>query len=117
MMKDIIRALEKNSDRLEAIKRKIGKEEVLAGLAEEAAELSQAALKYRRALNGINPTPVTCIVADENLQEELADTLLNAILAGVDTATVAENLYKKINRWCDRLEVDNEKRVRLFQED
>ena len=105
-MKDIIRALEKNSDRLEAIKRKIGKEEVLAGLAEEAAELSQAALKYRRALNGVNPTPVPCIIADENLQEELADTLLNAILAGVDTATVAETLYKKINRWCNRLEID-----------
>ena len=105
-MNDVIRALEKNADRLEKIKKKIGKEEVLAGLAEESAELAQAALKYRRALNGINPTPVPCIIADENLQEELADTLLNAILAGVDTGAVAENLYKKINRWCERLGVD-----------
>lgn len=106
MTKDILRALEKNSDKLDAIKKKIGEEEILAGLAEEAAELSQAALKYRRALNGINPTPVDILTASENLQEEMADALLNAILVGVDSGTVAEVLYKKINRWCDRLGVD-----------
>lgn len=31
--------------------------EVLAQLAEEVAELAQAALKLRRALDGTNPTP------------------------------------------------------------
>jgi len=105
-MKDVIRVLEKNADQLNKIKKKIGKEEVLAGLAEESSELTQAALKYRRALSGINPTPVPCVVADENLQEELADTLLNAVLAGVDYVEIAEVLYKKINRWCDRLGVE-----------
>ena len=106
MTKDIVRALEKNADKLDAIKKKIGKEEILAGLAEETAELSQAALKYRRALNGVNPTPIDILTADEHLQEEMADALLNAVLAGVDTCAVAEILYKKINRWCDRLGVD-----------
>jgi hypothetical protein len=31
--------------------------ELLAGVAEEAAELAQAALKLRRAYDGTNPTP------------------------------------------------------------
>lgn len=105
-MKDIIRALEKNADRLERIKKKIGLEEVLAGLAEESAELSHAALKYRRALNGVNYTPVSCKDADDNLQEEIADTLLNAALAGIDYSKVVATLYVKINRWADRLGVD-----------
>ena len=34
------------------------KTEILAQLAEEAAELAQAALKLRRSLDGTNPTPV-----------------------------------------------------------
>ena len=105
-MNDVIKALEKNADRLEKIKKKIGKEEILAGLAEESSELAQAALKYRRALSGGNPTPVPCVVADENLQEELADTLLNAVLAGVDYVEIANVLDRKINRWCDRLGVE-----------
>ena len=43
----------------EKIKQHIPQDELLAQLAEECAELSQAALKLRRALTGINPTPVT----------------------------------------------------------
>lgn len=35
----------------------LGESELLAQLAEEAAELAQAALKLRRALDGSNPTP------------------------------------------------------------
>lgn len=105
-MLKVIKAIDKNSERLEKIKRQIGKEEVLAQLAEESSELSQAALKYRRALSGVNPTPVSCIDADENLQEEFADTLLNAMMAGVDSGAVAEVIYKKVNRWCERLGVE-----------
>lgn len=40
----------------EKIKQHIPQDELLAQLAEECAELSQAALKLRRALTGINPT-------------------------------------------------------------
>ena len=105
-MNDIIKALEKNKDRLQTIQKELGKEELLCGLAEESAELSQAASKYARAIRGKNPTPVTCLECDERLQEEMADALLNAVLAGVDSCAVAEILYKKINRWCERLGVD-----------
>ena len=34
--------------------------ELLCGLAEEASELSQAALKLRRAIDNKNPTTKTC---------------------------------------------------------
>jgi len=105
-MKDIIKAIEKNKDRLQTIQKELGKEELLCGLAEESAELSQAASKYARAIRGKNPTPVTCLECDERLQEEIADALLNVVLVGVDTGEIAEVLYKKINRWCDRLGVD-----------
>ena len=44
--------------------------ERLAQLAEEAAELAQAALKLRRAIDGTNPTPKTIAEARENLIEE-----------------------------------------------
>ena len=49
--------------------------EILAQLAEEAAELAQAALKLRRVLDGTNPTPVTETEARRNLVEECADVL------------------------------------------
>lgn len=58
----------------------LGKTEVLAQLAEEAAEVAQAALKLRRVLDGKNPTPVTECDALDNLVEELADV---ALCAGV----------------------------------
>lgn len=51
-------------------------EELLAGLAEEFAEGSQAALKLRRVLDGSNPTPKTLSECGDNLQEEFADVLL-----------------------------------------
>ena len=57
----------------EKIKQHIPQDELLAQLAEECAELSQAALKLRRALTGINPTPVTAEEARKNLVEETAD--------------------------------------------
>ena len=53
----------------EKIKRHLPEEELLLQLAEECAELSQAALKLRRALTGINPTPITEDEARENLQQ------------------------------------------------
>lgn len=105
-MKEIIRALEKNADRLEKIKKKIGKEEILAGLAEESCELGQAALKLRRALDGLNPTDKPVIDADEDLQEEIADVLLYAWMCNIDTGLVAETIYKKSRRWCNRMKID-----------
>ena len=52
---------------------KIGKAAMLEQLAEEAAELSQAALKLARVLRGENPTSVTRKEARKHLMEEYTD--------------------------------------------
>lgn len=52
------------------------KTEILSQLAEEASELSQAALKLRRALDGNNPTPKSVEECEQNFVEEYADVLL-----------------------------------------
>ena len=50
--------------------------ELLAGLAEECSELSQAALKLRRAYDGTNPTTTSKELAYEHFCEEIADVQL-----------------------------------------
>ena len=51
-------------------------QDLYAQLAEESAELSQAALKCIRAQGfSQNPTPVSCEDAMKNLQEEINDVL------------------------------------------
>ena len=44
---------------LEYIAENLSEEDILCQLAEEAAELAQAALKLRRAITGTNPTPAS----------------------------------------------------------
>ena len=105
-MEKVIKALETNSGRLQKIRDLLGKEEMLAGLAEESAELGQAALKLRRALDGLNPTDKPAIDADEDLQEEIADVLLYAWMCNIDTGLVAETIYKKSRRWYSRMKID-----------
>lgn len=78
------------------------REEILAQLAEEAAELAQAALKLRRALDGTNPTPVSEAEAGAALIEELSDVALCCKLL-----QIRPNYYtmqNKRNRWGKRLE-------------
>lgn len=60
---------------LEYIAASLSEEDILCQIAEEAAELAQAALKLRRAITGTNPTPVTQEEAIDNLIEEYADTI------------------------------------------
>ena len=60
----------------------IGYDEVLAQLAEETAELSQAALKLRRAITLINPTPRTVQECTAAMNEEIADVRLCLDLLG-----------------------------------
>lgn len=85
-------------------------EELLAGLAEEAAELAKAALKFRRAITQKNPTPVTVDKAWAMLEEEVADTLLIlGVLGVVETVGGASKRCEqitqlKIDRWVNRLE-------------
>ncbi len=90
----------------------MSKAELLAQLAEEAAELSQAALKLRRALSGDNPTPVGVEEATARILEEAADTYLCfrlAVAPGAAGGEIAQRqeildiMEKKQKRWAERL--------------
>ena len=86
---------------------KLGADEVLAQLAEEADELAEAALKLRRAMGTKNPTPITQKEARENLLEEIAD-VSNCIIAlgldtGIDRLYVQGVMSRKTRRWAVRL--------------
>jgi len=87
------------------IREKVGIGEILAQLAEEAVELAHAALKYRRAITGTNPTPVTAEETLENLLEEIADVDLCLILAGVAEGPEEElpRMKAKRDRWIGRI--------------
>ena len=90
----------------EKIKQHIPQDELLTQLAEESAELSQAALKLRRALTGINPTPVTADEARKSLVEEAADVynVLGLLLDAADNAEIYSIIRRKKARWLNRLE-------------
>ena len=80
--------------------------ELLAGLAEEAAELSQAALKLRRVYDGQNPTPPLSIAEGQcNLEEEIADVLLYLDQIPYTKFVVDRIKETKLERWKKRLEM------------
>ena len=82
--------------------------EILAQLAEECAELAQAALKLRRVLDGTNPTPKREAECRETLQEEIADVLVClAELPDGAGERVAYWTDAKRKRWMERLEARN----------
>ena len=60
---------------LEYIAANLSDEDILCQIAEEAAELAQAALKLRRAITQTNPTPVSDEEAVDSIIEEYADTI------------------------------------------
>lgn len=102
----IVRALQDCACGAKEIRIKLGMCEVLAQLAEEAAELSQAALKLRRCLDGTNPTPVDFGDAEAHLYEELADVLLcmDAIANRPEPLDgVAATIRRKVARWRSRI--------------
>lgn len=83
--------------------RKTPKEYRLRILAEEAAELSQAALKLIRAIEG--DTPVTEAEAMSNLIEEAADVFngLIVVLTRKQWDSVKRVMRAKLARWERRL--------------
>lgn len=89
------------TEEIKTIRSMLPREEQLAQLAEEAAELSQAALKLRRALDGMNPTPKIVAEAALDLQEELTDVHLCAKLLKL-TPDVGV-MEAKCKRWVNRL--------------
>ena len=79
----------------------LGEPELLAQMAEEAAELAQAALKLRRALDGANPTPISLNRCRDALAEEYTDV---ALCASVLSVRYNVNLAAfKRHRWLERL--------------
>ena len=95
----------------EEIREKISREELLAQLAEEAAELAKAALKYRRILDGTNPTPISRKDAFGNLIEEIADVRLVISVLDMDKYLLDYDVIaaKKTLRWIKRLNEINPK--------
>lgn len=95
-------------DAIEYVRNTLSKEEQLAQLAEECAELGKAALKLRRVYDGRNPTPVTRPEAFNNLVEEIADVTLCMEVLGMNTAEVLYNCAKirleKAARWKRRIQ-------------
>ena len=98
------KALAGNKPKLSEVCTMLGCCELLAGLAEEAAELAQAELKLRRALDQRNPTPVTVKEASEKLNEEFADVLLCAAALELDEKGVEHYVNQKADRWSGRLD-------------
>ena len=89
------------NESFEKIKGLLGEAEVLAQLAEECAELAQAALKLRRALDGKNPTPNTEEERRRALLEEYTDVIHCALVLDLD------QIRKKTERWMRRLGIRN----------
>lgn len=93
---------------MDSIRSMLPKDELLAQLAEECNELAHAALKKRRTLSAVNPTPVSEAAAQLMLLEEAADVLLLLALCGVDVTDANIDLIQeqKIMRWIGRLKGD-----------
>ena len=90
----------------EYVKSHLGERTKLEQLAEEANELSQAALKLIRAKGmSDNATPVTADKALDNLQEEVMDVLACLVVLDVDLeqALKTTTANPKWLRWANRL--------------
>ena len=84
------------------IRKQLSDEDLYNQLAEEAAELAQAANKMVRVLRGTNPTPKSFDEVRENITEEFSDLALISKILGIqiDWLIVDYKLY----RWRKRLE-------------
>jgi hypothetical protein len=100
----------------EYIKEKLPTPELLAQLAEEAAELAHAALKLRRVYDGTNPTPTNLLNALANLHEEIADVQLLLEVLELDDPRHQEHRAgikkEKAARWTDRLQKNERKQAK-----
>ena len=96
------------------IKQSMPRHEILAQLAEECAELGQAALKLRRTLDpDASPTNVTEDEAEIRFREEVADVLLTLTIALDNdvqvkaTLDIAHTMRYKQERWAKRIREAN----------
>lgn len=92
---------------METITKHIPLEDLLIQLAEEAAELAQAASKYHRAIRGTNPTPVSQHGARLALIEEVADVNVAAEAVRMKLGILCDEIAivedEKIERWKKRI--------------
>lgn len=96
---------------LEYIAENLSDEDILCQIAEEAAELAQAALKLRRAITQTNPTPVKMEEALDGFFEEYGDVEgACAVFAeknrlnGKDVfELLARQIESKYDRWVKRI--------------
>ena len=84
--------------------------DLLEQLAEESAELSQAALKLIRSKGmNQNPTPINEVEALAGLKEEANDVLMVLVILGmVDQSAVHD--WRKLARWAERIKEAYEKK-------
>lgn len=87
----------------------IDRRTLLEQLAEEAAELSQAALKLIRA-EGLsnNPANRNALIAHEQLNDEVADVLL--MVDALSIPVLESYANDKWQRWVDRIKEDLDRR-------
>lgn len=78
--------------------------DLLEQLAEESAELSQAALKLIRA-KGVsqNPTPISEVEALASLKKEVNDVLIILVILGLADQRAVHD-WRKLVRWAERIE-------------
>lgn len=89
------------------IKKSLSVVELLAGLAEEASEVAQAALKLRRVYDQSNPTPMREDEAIEKLYEEVADVQLYLQMIDIPWNYIDEIIERKRKRWEERIREQN----------
>lgn len=93
------------SSEIEYIAKNLDDSDLFLQLAEEAAELSQACLKYVRAYRGNNPTKDSEEVYLKNLIEEFTDIHVAAEVLNINQDI---DIYiNKIHRWADRIRSKN----------
>ena len=95
-----IEILEHNPD-IKFIRWHMSRAAMYEQLAEEASELTKAALKMARVLRGENPTPVTLSEADRMMTEEFSDLLVAA--TALDLKENGELMEEKAKRWAERV--------------
>lgn len=87
--------------------RNVSERAILCQLAEECAELCQAALKMVRIIDGENPTVLTASEAHEKFVEEIADVTLcisvTDCLTDKDFDTIELIQCRKMERWAARV--------------
>lgn len=85
------------------IQERIPVAELLAGLAEEATELAQAALKLRRCYDKTNPTPADPDIQYERFLEEIGDVWLYIDQLSVNIPIIEDYKQAKLKRWVQRV--------------